>query len=779
MSCCAAAPKDALETLLTDTAADARAEARAQEMRLAASQPREGVSLLRLAAPGMRCGACVAALEGALTKLDGVLNARANLTAKTVAVEWRSAAMAPIEAVEAIERAGFTVFPLDDVSTDDADRHETVDLLRRMAVAGFAAANVMLLSVSIWAGAEGATRDLLHWISAAIALPTVAYSGRPFFASALAGLRAGRLNMDAPISLAVLLAAGASLYEVVHHGPHAYFDAAVSLLFLLLVGRWLGGVMRAGARSSARKLARMAPRGAWVATGDGARDFRAAEALRPGDVLLIAPGDRVAVDGVVTRGTSSLDRSLLTGESQAASVGPGDGVEAGALNLDGMLALRATATAAESTLSEIAELVAAAEERKSGLARLADQAARIYAPLVHGVALVVLLGWLLAGAAPRDAILTAVAVLIVTCPCALGLAAPMAQAVASGALFRRGVLLKDGAALERLAVVDRALFDKTGVLTLGRPTVVQAPVLSMEARTIAAALAEGSRHPSAQAVAVWTAAKDAAPVELADVREVAGCGVEAKTLDGRRVRLGSAAFCGSVLASADPDTAVSLVWLRIGEEAPAAFSLRDALRPGAVDAISSLQSAGVGVEILSGDRDLAVRAIAERVGAPWRSEVSPQGKIAAVATAQAVGAKAGGGVLMIGDGLNDAPALAAADVSIAPASASDVGRAAADLVFVGESLAAVSQAWAIARQTRAVILQNFALAAGYNLIAVPLAAAGMAGPLEAAIAMSTSSLLVTANALRIAHMAEGKSSGSDAKDSAPSPSPSPEQRVAA
>ena len=373
MSCCAAAPKNVLDQVLNEMGADVHAQARAEELGMAAASPRDGVSFLRLAAPGLRCGACVAAVEGALGKLGGVLNARANLTAKTISVEWRSEAMRPIDVVTAIEKAGFQVFPLDDLSADDADHRETVDLLRRMAVAGFAAANVMLLSVSIWAGAEGTTRELLHWISAAIALPTVAYSGRPFFVSALTGLRAGRLNMDAPISLAVLLAAGVSLYEVMHHGEAAYFDAAVSLLFLLLVGRWLGEVMRAGARSTARKLARMTPRGAWVSMDDGTRDFRAVDVLTPGDVLLVAPGDRVAVDGVVTQGRSSLDLSLLNGESRPAPVAAGDAIQAGALNLDGVLAVRATATAAESTLAEIAELVAAAEERKSGLAKLADQ----------------------------------------------------------------------------------------------------------------------------------------------------------------------------------------------------------------------------------------------------------------------------------------------------------------------------------------------------------------------------------------------------------------------
>lgn len=750
MSCCAAATPE--------LAADAAEAARLQEFRLAATAPRPGVHLLRLAAPDLRCGACIAAVEEALSSAHGVLGARANLAAKTITVEWREDAAPLSEMIGVVEGAGYRVFPLEEDSGDSADRAANRALLTRLAVSGFAAANIMLLSVSVWAGAEGAARDLMHWVSALIALPTVVYAGQPFFRSALAGLRAWRLNMDAPISLAILLAAGVSLFEVLNGGEEAYFDAAVSLIFLLLLGRWLDGAMRAGARSAARRLAQLAPRGAWVLLPGGERDYRPLAALKAGDRVLLSPGDRAPVDGVVEAGEAQLDRSILTGESAPVGVAPGRRIEAGALALDGALTLRADAPAAQSTLAEVSRLVAAAEDRKSGLARLADKAARVYAPTVHLAALLATAVWLLAGASPRDALLIGVAVLIVTCPCALGLAAPMAQAVACGALFRRGIMLKDGAALERLATVRGAFFDKTGVLTLGRPNVLSAPDLSASQAAAALALASSSRHPFARAVAGHLSAHGFEPVAaLEAVREHPGSGVEAM-LGGERIRLGAAAFCDAAEETqyAD-DEAVSRVWLRFGEAAPVRFVLTDAPRPGAAEAIGALRRASVSVEALSGDLEAPVRRVAEPLALPWRAKQSPQDKIAAVRRA----GESDGPVLMVGDGLNDAPALAAAEVSMAPSEASDVGRAAADLVFTGASLSAVSTAYRVARRTRAIILQNFAIAAGYNLIAVPLAAAGAAGPLEAAVAMSTSSLLVTLNALRIGWGVDAPSQSGD------------------
>ncbi|MEL6977378.1 MAG: heavy metal translocating P-type ATPase [Pseudomonadota bacterium] len=742
MSCCAAMTPDMMK--------DAARKSRAEELRLASHSPRPGVRMLRLAAPDLKCGGCVAGLERALAREEGVLTARANLTAKTIAVEWREEAVEAVDIAEAAERAGQRVFPLDDAGAEDAEARESRDLLTRMAVAGFASANIMLLSVAVWSGAEGATRDLMHWISAAIALPTVLYSGRPFFVSAWRGLKGWRLTMDAPISLAVILAACVSLSEAIRGGHETYFDAAVTLLFLLLVGRWLDKAMRAKARSAARALARLTPRGAWVETDEG-RAYRPLEEIQPGDLVAVAAGERAAVDGVVRRGDGALDRSFLTGESAPVPVGPGDRVEAGALSLDATLVVETERVGEDTTIAEIGRLVSAAEERKSKLARLADQAARIYAPVVHGVALVVMLAWLALGADPREALLVAVALLIITCPCALGLAAPMAQAVASGTLYRRGVMLKDGAALERLARIRAVAFDKTGVLTMGRPRLAAPEGLNGAEIAALGALASESRHPLSRALTLWAAEQGGPQERIEAASETAGAGVSG-LWRGAPIRLGSAAFIGPKAEAAeaalerDGADAASLAWAQIADKAPAPFRFADDIRPGARETVAGFARSGLACAMLSGDRPSAVNAVGAALGlADRRASLRPEDKIAAVEALRAEH----GPVLMVGDGINDAPALAAADVSIAPASAADVGRAAADVVFTGAYLDASLEAWATARKTRAIILQNFGLAAAYNAVSIPLAALGYVGPLEAAIAMSTSSLLVTLNALRL------------------------------
>ncbi|SEA74019.1 heavy metal translocating P-type ATPase [Rubrimonas cliftonensis] len=720
--------------------------ARAGALEQAAREIRPGVALLQLMAPGMHCGGCVATLERALSRAPGVRAARANLTAKRLSIEYAPAETTAAAVADVAEAAGFAVHPaLDADSAARAEAAETRDLLARMGVAGFAAMNVMLLSVSIWSGADAATRDLMHWISALIALPVVVYSGRPFFVSALKGLRAGRLNMDAPISLAVILAACVSVYETAHGGAEAFFDAAVMLLFLLLVGRYLDRLMRARARSAAAGLMALQPRGAVVRGADGAA-WTALEAIRPGDVTVVAPGERVAVDGVVVEGASDLDASWLTGESAPETAAPGAAVRAGAMNLSGPLAVRATAVGERSSLGEVAALMAEAESRKSRIARLADKAAAVYAPVVHLVALGAFLWWIGDGATVREAAFVAIATLIITCPCALGLAAPMAQATAAGALFRRGVMLRDGAALERLALVDRAVFDKTGTLTEGRPAMRAPGAAAGAALPLAAALAGGSRHPLAQALAAAARAAGVVPGRVDEVREVPGYGVEART-GGETVRLGRAAWVGAGEAEAVEAAEASAVWLSRPGAAPVAYLFDDAPRSGAVEAVARLEAAGLRVSILSGDRPGPVAALAARLGvSDWRAQAGPQDKIAALAAMNAEGAR----TLMVGDGINDAPALAEASVSIAPASAADIGRAAADIVLVGEDLRAVAEAHALARRTRAVILQNFAIAAAYNCVAIPLAVTGHASPLVAAIAMSSSSILVVANALRLA-----------------------------
>lgn len=716
---------------------------RSEEMRLATRRAANGEAKLRLAVPGMQCGGCIAKIEAAVRAVPGVIEARANLTQKSLTATWRGEATDEAAILAALNGAGFDAFPLDAEEAATQDGVERRDLVRRMAVAGFASANVMLLSVSVWAGADHATRDLLHWISALIAVPAVAYAGRPFFASALKALRAGRLNMDAPISLAVLLAVVVSMSEVMRGGEDAYFDAAVMLLFLLLIGRWLDRTMRDKARSAARALGRMVPRGAWVLDETGARHYRPIDTIRPGETIALAAGERLPVDGIVLSGGGTVDAALVTGESHPVTVAEGMHLDAGILSLDATLTVKATRTGDDTSLAEITRLCAAAEDRKSHLARLADKAAAIYAPVVHVIGLATFIGWVVAGASPRDGLLAAVAVLIVTCPCALGLAAPMAQAVASGALFRRGIMLKDGAALERLAKVDRVVFDKTGVLTHGELTITNPDDLDEDTLRRAAALAAQSTHPLARAITALGKARGLATLPVDGVREIPGQGVSGR-IGAREVKLGSASHCG--LTDAAPAAGPSCWYAEGPDAAPLQIRFEDSLRSDTPQVIAALHQSGLPVALLSGDRSETVARIGKALHiTDARAGLRPEDKIAQIERWQ----NAGETVLMVGDGINDAPALSAATVSMAPSSGSDIGRTASDLVFTGEHLSAVLEAWQIGRKTRAVILQNFALAAGYNAIAIPIAALGYAGPLVAAIAMSSSSLLVTLNALRL------------------------------
>ena len=450
----------------------------------------------------------------------------------------------------------------------------------------------------------------------------------------------------------------------------------------------------------------------------------------------------MAVDGIVEHGASELDQSLVTGETKLVAAHAGDRVYAGALNAAGALTVRVTAAAKGTLLQEVERLMASALERKSQALRLADRATRFYVPLVHAAAALALGGWLVAGAGLHASVLAAVAVLIITCPCALGLAIPAVQVVGAGALFRDGVLLNSGDALERLAEVDTVVFDKTGTLTLPQPALAGG-TYSVETLEWAARLALSSRHPMASALAVASQRREPFPA----AQEAAGLGVRA-VVDGVELRLGSPAFCGAeaeAAAALATDPQASVICCRRGGEAPTAFLIRQATRPDAAETIASLRKSGFRVMILSGDRISAVASVAAALGvSEWRAEVTPQDKIGVVERLKGEGRR----VLMVGDGINDAPALAAAHVSLSPVTAAYVSQAAADALFMGQALAPVTAALAIGAEAKRLMVQNLWFSAAYNLAAVPLAASGFLTPLIAALAMSGSSIVVTLNALR-------------------------------
>lgn len=690
---------------------------------------------LMLSLPTAHCAACMSTVENGLQAVAGVQSARVNLTLRRVSVDADVDVTAE-SLIPILAGLGYEAHELDPglLSATETDKQGR-ELLMRLGVAGFAMMNVMLLSVAVWSGAGDATRDLFHWVSAAIALPTVVFAGQPFFKSAWRSLRVGRLGMDVPISLAIILASSISLYETFNSGDHAYFDAAVMLVFFLLAGRYLDHRTRAVARSAAEELAALeVPRAIRVL--DGVEATVAISVLAVGDTVRVRPGGRMPVDGEVISGMSEVDRSLLTGESLPAVAGPGTLVAAGEINLTGPLLVRVIAAGRDSSLHRMADLVAVAESTKTQYTSLAERAARAYSPLVHLLSFGAFGYWMWAtGGDMRYAVNISAAVLIITCPCALGLAVPAVVTAASGKLFRKGLLIKDGTALERLAEVDYVVFDKTGTLTLGTPTPTNLAALPVEVLALAAALAAASSHPLAMALA---RAATAAPAQVTDVREVPGYGIEGR-LNGQTVRLGRAEWVGAAPAD-ETATYLSLA----GQTHAITFA--DKLRPGAETAVAAMKAAGLRLMLLSGDAPAPVADLAARLGiTDYAAGKLPAEKVAQVKTLQDQGHK----VLMIGDGLNDTAALAQAYVSISPASALDAARTASDIVLLGQDMAPVADALRIAKQSTRRIRENFALSAGYNVIAVPLALVGLATPLLAALAMSLSSITVSLNALRL------------------------------
>jgi len=692
---------------------------------------------LDLLVSGAHCAACIARIEGELADTPGVASARLNLSTGRLAVGLEPEGD-PGRVVRVLDRIGYPATPYDPDSARQARDREGRELAMALAVAGFGAGNAMIFSVPVWAGLFGqelgpATRTFMQWASAGVGAPCAVFAGMVFFRSAWKALRAGRANMDVPISIGVILTLLVSFQETLLMGRDTYFDAAVTLLFLLLIGRWMDHALRRRARSAAADLLALQAPSAVLLAEDGTERLSPLRLVRPGDRLRVRPGERVPVDGVVETGESEIDNALLTGETTPQPVHPGVTCRAGALNLTGLLSLRAEAASEDSTLARIARLVESGAQSRSTYVQLADKAAAIYVPVVHtAAALTFVVAWML-GIPVREAVLRAATVLIVTCPCALGLAVPAVQVAAASRLFRRGVLVKSGAGLERLAEADHVAFDKTGVLTEGRPRLLNADPADI-AR--AAPLARASSHPLARALADAAGEGHAA----AGAIEVAGQGIEARAGTGL-MRLGRAAFVGAPLSGHQTE-----LWFRDADGALFRFAFADALRPEAVGLTAALAGRGLSASILSGDVEAATLRVAGRMGIPdWRSGLTPQGKVEALDDLKAAGRR----VLMVGDGLNDVAALSHAHVSMAPGTALDASQSAADLVYPADHPGRIAEAIDTARAARRRAMENFAFAALYNLVAGPAAMLGFVNPFVAALAMSGSSLVVTLNALRL------------------------------
>ncbi|MBX3499060.1 MAG: cadmium-translocating P-type ATPase [Alphaproteobacteria bacterium] len=695
----------------------------------------DGACSLDLAVDGLRCAACLWLIEHALARDQRVTEARLNATTRRLRIGWRGPAALGAGFADLVAGLGYRVAPFTPQAARRLGDEEERDLLRRMAVAGFAAANIMLLSVSVWSGALGATRDLLHYVSASIAIPAMAYALRPFVVSAWAALRQGRGSMDLPVVVGVALTLGISLAETMRSGPHAYFESATMLVFFLLIGRYAERRARGRARSAAAHLLSLAGSVATIERADGTLSHVTPAELKAGDVLSVASGERLAADGIVLDAPALIDNSFVSGESRPLTLEPGALAHGGAMNVGAPLRLAVTAVGEDTLLSRIARLLEAAEQGRSRFVALADRVARLYTPVVHLLALATFLAWWLLGdEGARMALVTAVSVLIVTCPCALALAQPTVATVAIGRLARLGVLTVSPTALERLGDIDLVVFDKTGTLTCGKPVLLDDPARSDDALRQAARLAVASRHPLARALVA--AAPDARP--LPGTQEHPGEGLRCGAL-----RLGSRRFCG---VAEDAESDAMELWLARPNEAPVRFAFDDVLRGDAAACVAALKARGLEVMLLSGDRAPAVRRIAEAVGIErWQAGLSPDAKLARIAQLVAAGRKP----LMVGDGINDAPALAAARASMSPGEAADVASAASDAIFQGEALMPVVETLDLAKGAARLMQRNVALAILYNTVAVPVAMAGLLTPPLAALAMSSSSVLVIANALRL------------------------------
>jgi Cu2+-exporting ATPase len=704
-----------------------------------------GTAHMTLAVEGVGCAGCIRKIENGLARLPGVIDARLNFTQRRLAVDWRDQEIDAAGIIKALEDIGYHAHPFAPARVEADESAQARWLLRCLAVAGFAAMNVMLLSISVWAGNVSdmtqETRDLFHWLSALIALPAAAYAGQPFFRSALKALHARELNMDVPISLGVTLALGLSVFETAAHAAHAYFDSAIMLVFFLLCGRYLDLAMRRKTRMFAGNLASLKAEFAHRLDPSGELTQVPVAALHPGDRVLIRPGERIPADGTLISGRSEIDESLVTGETLARAVGAGAAVYAGSINVSGALTLRVTAAGGGTLVDEVERLLERAIAAKSQTVRLADRAARLYAPVVHATAALTAIGWLVAGATLHDAVVIAIAVLIITCPCAIALAIPSVQVIAAGRLFRSGVILNSGDAIERFAEADTIVFDKTGTLTLPDPAVDAAAAIDAGLLERAARLALSSRHPLAAALALRARERSPYPGAV----EEPGQGVRA-VIDGEEARLGNAEFCGLTAGerhAAGEGEASFIAFAHAGKTAT--IAIRQNLRPDAAAVVKALADRGLRLIVLSGDRTAAVAPVARRLGiSDWRAGLTPAEKIAIIDLLKSQGRR----VLMVGDGLNDAPALAAAHVSLSPITAAHLAQAQADALFLGDRLEPVLHAVAVSQRARALMKQNLALAVIYNAFAVPVAIAGLITPLIAAVAMSGSSILVTVNALR-------------------------------
>ncbi len=718
---------------------------------------------------GITCAACVWLNERHLKSLPGVLDVQINYSTHRAQVRWDERRIQLSRILEAIAAIGYRAHPYDPARQQALVEAERKDLLRRLGLAAALGMQVMMIAVALYFGeARGMAPVYQHffrWVSLLLTAPIVLYAARPFYTAAWRDLRARTLGMDVPVTLGIFGAFAASAWATVTGHGAVYFESAAMFVFFLLGARFLEAAGRRRALYAVERLAQAAPRTAHRILRDqrGEREeVIPAIDLRPGERVRVRPGDVIPADGIVRAGHSSVDEALLTGESRPVPRAVGERVVGGSINVESPLEIEVTHVGPESVLSRILQLLDRAQAERPTLARLADRAAGWFVGGVLVLAAATALGWWWAG--DPHWLQNAIAVLVVTCPCALSLATPAVLTAATGRLAGRGVLTTRGDALEGLVQVRHVVFDKTGTLTEGRPRLVdiQPTAESGEDRVlgIAAALERHSEHPLARVIVQAALERGLAPPVAEAVRNTPGAGLEGR-VQSDPVAVGHPMFTARFLrrhgheaplpeTAASEPTDASVVWVASARRGLLGrLVLHDAARPEAAGMLATLRARGLALWLLSGDRRAAALALARQLGIPEGhvlAERTPQGKLAEL---RALQTRNQGRVAMVGDGVNDAPVLAAADVSIAMGGGAQLALASADLVLLRSRLDGVTEAFATAIRARRIIVQNLAWALGYNLVALPLAAAGWILPWMAALGMSASSLIVVGNALRL------------------------------
>ena len=704
---------------------------------------------------GIHCAACIWLNEAVMKSLPGVEEARVNFSTQRAMLRWDPQKTQLSKILLAIHRIGYRAEPYDPESVEVAYQQRNRDLLLRLGVAGFGAANIMLIAVALYAGhfqgMDPGLQRFFHGVSAVIATPVFFYSGWPFFKGAWRGLLVGSLGMDVPIALGAMVTYASSMVAVIKGTGDVYFDSVTLFLFILLTGRYLENAARRKTSAATERLLNLAPRTASVFRDNEWLLLPIREVLI-GDRLLVKPGETIPADGVLLAGVTVVDESMLTGESLPVSRGVGEQVMGGTLNIEGGFEMQALRVGEAAAWARIGRLVELAQTQRPPMQQLADRIASYFVGVVLLLAMATYIGWYVIAA--DVALLNSVALLIITCPCALGLATPAAIVVATGQAARLGILLKTGAALETLARVRHVLLDKTGTVTTGELQLAAIyPAFGVTETTLLqqAAMAEHySEHPIGRAIVraaqerglLWTAPQQ--------THNKPGWGVTVDTLAGT-LRLGRAAFIAQHLAVplGPPPTSQPATWVvcALQDKLLGWLAFRDPIKADAQQAVATMQAMGLHITLLSGDHVQVVAETARLLNiGDFQGEIMPEGKEAFVQGLQA----SGEGVAMVGDGINDAPALARADISLAMASGTDLSTEVADIVLLNGRLATLAAAIALAGKTVRVIKQNYVISIVYNSIAIPLAMAGYVHPLTAAVAMPISSLLVIGNSLSLA-----------------------------